>query len=598
MVSAEQKCPDCYGSGYFRGFGGPCPRRCEPKPLRDIIRRRSFLRSGDDVSANDEPDPNDPTTWYLPEHAHREVGENMTVRELADRIFAKRRHIQRVSVESKVCAEYGVTWRTVNWQQMLPAIQADIFELCYWLRFDPMPHQAEVLQAVMDGELRLAVKSGQGPGKTATSATIGLWWGLQDLDVRTIVTAPSMKQCKDVWLSEVAKWHAKAHPLLRKFIKVTRSRVYFGGFKRGAARHPNWRCELITASTSEAFQGQHNKRLNAIVEEASGVAPEIIEALKGTVSNYNNPWEPDAAQGSILMIGNPNTRESEFFRCFEDETSRWRKITIDAEAAPNVNPRKIIEHALDYGVDSPFYFVRVLGLFPDSDPCGIIRESDLRECVLRGTADERKVRINEALSHPALRNQRQFGIDLARQGGDETVVYQRRGGLVVKPKIFVGHSQFEPAHAIRWCFAQQIHSEWYDHQTLYVFDAGGMGQGVMHLFQEARKEYVPFHTQAKPTKPDFANKMSEAWFQLRRLTNERKIVLPDDPILFQQLTARHYELTKDGKILVEPKDKYMKRTGNPSPDRADALVMCFYQSGYTDTQIAKKSHRRDSSGRM
>lgn len=530
-------------------------------------------------------DPADPTTWYRPEQADLEVGHGLTVSQLALRIHEKRKDLVPPPLESKVCEQFGVNWRTVTWEQMAPAIQGDIFELCYWLRFRPTPQQARVLECVQRGDLRISVKSGQGPGKTTVSAVIGLWWGLQDVDVRNITTAPSMKQCRNVWLSEVRERMSKAHPLLKKFITVTSSTVYFGGFVRGAPRHKNWRCELLTASSAEAFQGQHNKRLNAIVEEASGVDASIIEALKGTVSNVQNEWQEDAAEGAILMIGNPNQRDTEFFKCFGKMAASWTQVTLDAEEAPIVNPKKLIEHAIEFGIDSDFYRVRVLGEFPATDPTGIINPDDVYACT---TTD-----VRVAAGNPRLLGQRQFGIDVARQGGDETIIYRRSGGCIVEWKKWSKTTDFEPAHAIRWSFKSQIDAEWHNWQTLYVMDAGGMGQGVMHLFEEAGKELFPFHTQAKATRPTvYGNRMTEAWFQLAALLRDRKVRIPDDPILHNQLTTRRYEFNKDGLLIVEPKDKYMKRTKNPSPDRADALVMAFYQSGYTDSQVSRKKARQ------
>lgn len=526
-------------------------------------------------------DPHDPTTWYSPAVGHLHVGHGLTVRELAQRIYEKRKDLQLQPVESKVCKEFGVNWRTVKWEQMLPAIQEDIFELCYWLRFNPTPQQRRVLEVAQRGDLRIAVKSGQGPGKTTCSSIISLWWGLQDLNVRNITTAPSMKQCRNVWLSEVRERMSKAHPLLRRYIKVTSSTVYFGGFVRGQPRHKNWRCELLTASSAEAFQGQHNKRLNAIVEEASGVAGEIIEALKGTVSNVQSEWQEDAAEGAILMIGNPNHRETEFHRCFDFRESNWTKITMDAEESPIVDPKKLIEHAIEFGVDSDFYRVRVLGEFPAVDPTGIINPDDVDaafECDVR-----------QAVTNPHLQGQRQIGIDLARQGGDETVVYRRFGGCIVEWHKWAKNADFEPAHAVRWAFRKQVEAQWHNWQTLYVFDAGGIGQGVYHLFEEAGREALPFHTQHKATQPMvYGNRMTEAWFQLANLLREGRVRLPEDRLLREQLITRRYEFNKDGLLLVEPKDKYMKRTDMPSPDRADALVMAFYQSGYTDSRVSRK----------
>lgn len=518
--------------------------------------------------------------WYRPEDAERDVGMGLTVEQYARILHDKRKDIKLVPLESKLLKTLNKTWATVTWEEMLPACQEDIFELCYWMRFNPTPQQRKVLEAAQDGHRRIACKSGQGPGKTCVSAIIGLWWELQDVDVRTIVTAPSMKQCKDVWLSEVRTRMGPAHPLLKKFIFVSATRVFFGGRKHNHPIFPEWRCELITATGDTSFQGQHNKRLNAIVEEASGVATDIIEALKGTVSNVKSEWQDDAEEGTILMIGNPNTRDGEFFKCFGKMRGDWHCITLNAEESPIVNPKKIIEHAREFGIDSDFFRVRVLGEFPATDPTSIMNPDDVYASV------DTPVDIAAAHLYP----QRQYGIDLARQGGDETVVYRRLGACVVEWRKWSKTHGFEPAHAIRWAFKQQVEAEWFNHQCLYVFDAGGIGQGVMHLFEEAGKDFLPFHSQNRPSKPMiYKDRMTEAWFQASRILKTRKARIPDDPILHEQLCQRRYQITKDGLLQVEPKKDYMKRTGLASPDRADAFVMAFYQSTYTSSKVAKKN---------
>lgn len=50
--------------------------------------------------------------------------------------------------------------------------------------------------------------------------------------------------------------------------------------------------------------------------------------------------------------------------------------------------------------------------------------------------------------------------------------------------------------------------------------------------------------------------------------------LPDDDVLITQLTARKWNMTSKGKMLLESK-KDMKKRGLKSPDRADAFVLTF-----------------------
>lgn len=458
------------------------------------------------------------------------------------------------------------------WRQIYTECREDIFALCRYMNFRPTPQQKGVLMLAQSGELRMAVKSGQGPGKTTCSVIVGIWWTLRFIDSQTIITAPSMKQCKDVWLSEARRRMKKAHPLLRRFIKVSKSRVLFGGPK-----HPNWRCLPITATNAEAFQGIHESHLNAIVEEASGMSREIIEALKGTVSNTASEFDPTATEGAILMIGNPNTRDCAFFDCFNKDRARWACLTLNAEDSPIVSKRKIKEHEEEFGRDSDFFRVRVLGEFPSADPNCVINPDDLDWCAT-------KVGFFVASQcYPA----KQFGIDLARFGSDESAIYRRVNGMVVEYKTF---AKTDPADVLRYAFNMQAQAGWKNDECIFVVDAGGMGQGVMHVLRDADKRWFEFHFNGKPQRSRiFKDRITEAYFNVAKMVKARNMKIPNDRHLLSQLAARQYLTDKDGLLILEDKEKYKKRTGEPSPDRADAFVLACYQDAHTSAQVAQKS---------
>ena len=71
------------------------------------------------------------------------------------------------------------------------------------------------------------------------------------------------------------------------------------------------------------------------------------------------------------------------------------------------------------------------------------------------------------------------------------------------------------------------------------------------------------------------------------------IALPVDQKLAGQLTAVRFEMTPNG-IKAENKDDVVKRLGR-SPDRADAVVMCWYK-GVTGA-YARKLYGIEGSGR-
>lgn len=479
----------------------------------------------------------------------------------------------------------GYTWDNVPWKVVYELCCSSVYWVCFFFNFKPTPQQAELLDMVDKGCLRMACKSGQGPGKTTCSTLISFYWTLRSFNTRTLLTAPSMKLCRDVFLAEARKRMMFAHPYLRRFIEVTKSKVLFGGPK-----FPNWMIIPVTAGATDAIgmQGQHDDNMNIIVEEASGVSRANFEALEGTASNTESEFTPDAKPCAMLVIGNPNDVGTSFHDCFTTERGDgfekgWACLTFNAEKSPIVNKSNIERIARKYGRDSDVYRVRVLGEFPKMDPRGIIALEDLEACTLL------------LKDHMRLRDggRKQFGIDIARQGGDETVVVIREGGAVIEWKRWVRQPDFEPADAIRWCFRRQMELGWSDDETVYIFDAGGMGQGVIHLFRDANKEYFPFHTQGRArNKREYANKLTEAFFHLASRVRARAAHIPNDGLMISQLANRHYTIQKtDTSIKAESKEDYMKRTEKTSPDRADAIIMAFYNGLGTPGQVARKEQK-------
>jgi hypothetical protein len=466
-----------------------------------------------------------------------------------------------------LCSDVDVSWARAKLSDVYGACRRDIYELAYWMGTTPTGQQCVLLDAVQAGDDRIAAKSGQGPGKTTITTIVAAWWAIKWEDSMTIVTAPSMNLAEKVWVAEFNRTLKRAHPMWRKSVFTPyKKKIQIGNEER----HPNWGIWPATASTAEGIAGKHENHMNILVEEASGMEDHIMETLFGTGTNVASDWNPDAEKCSYLLIGNPTRTEGTFYRVFTDakEMMGWRHITFNAERCPIVAKEKVEREARVYGRESAYYRVRVLGEFPDSSDNLLFSLDDL----------EKVSRTPVKKAARALGGDRQWGHDLARQGGDETVSYFRVGGAVIKQKQWASTRDFEPAHAIRWSFGQDDTLHHTDQEEiLHCFDAIGVGQGVVHLFVEAHKNYYMFHAQGTPMKKrQFFDQITEAWFWLAKLVRLGVVYIPRDDVLWRQLTSRRYQTARDGRWQIEPKKDYIKRIGRGSPDRADALVMCFY----------------------
>lgn len=432
------------------------------------------------------------------------------------------------------------------------AVRYDIYKFCKALNFTPTWQQRQLLDLVQAPESRkkIAVKSGKGPGKTTISGVAALWWLLRSEGCKVILTAPTMRQCKDIWMAELRRTLKNAEPWLQYLIKTTALKAYIRG-------NPDWSIQVCTATNDEALQGWHEKTLKVIVEEASGVDRGLIQTLRDTLSNPNS---------AMLMIGNPNTRDCAFFDCFNTERSKWQTLTFNAEETPEsefFDPRRNKELEEEFGRDSDIYRIAVLGEFPHADPNCVISSEDLEKC-----SDKKNM-----LAMVKASKVKQFGLDFARFGGDELTLYRRSGEAIVQWTRMV---RCDPSLLVNQAFLWQDQAGWKDQDCWYIPDAGGMGQGIMHKFYDAGKNVLEFHNGSSAIQSArYGNKVTEAWFDFARKVRAGKAYIPQDNFLIQQLCGRQYFINKKGLIVLEPKEDYVKR-GHDSPDRADGCVMAFY----------------------
>ena len=170
----------------------------------------------------------------------------------------------------------------------------------------------------------------------------------------------------------------------------------------------------------------------------------------------------------------------------------------------------------------------------------------------------------------------EVGVDVARFGDDTTQFYKRKGLKVIGDKSYKGLDTFEVANEAD-AFSEEA-------QTIKVDDTG-VGGGVSdNLIHKNRPvQMINFGGSAKD-KDKYPNTISEMWFEFKELIDKEEIQIPDDRELLQQLTSRRYTFDTRGRRIVESKDDFKKRYGK-SPDKADALLLCFYNN-YSTIGIA------------
>lgn len=376
-----------------------------------------------------------------------------------------------------------------------------------------------------------------------------LWFLFTRPFSKIVVTAPTMRQLFDVFMSEFAKW-LKRSPLLEQFFEYTKSKV---SFKKNPAE---WFLVARTAAKPENLAGFHADNLLYVLDEASGVDDEIFDTVLGALTGKNN---------KLLMCSNP-TRNSGFFkRAFFEDRELYYTMKVSSADSGRVSDdycRRLIK---SYGEDSDVVRVRVLGEFPKAEADGLIA----LELVEAAMNRENENPIGELV----------IGVDVARFGNDETVIQARIGNTALKPKCYRKTDLMTTTGRII-AELERLMKNYSCRRATVNIDDDGVGGGVTDRLREVvaeKKLHVTItgcHNGGKPRDSHYANWGAESYFALRDRFVSGEIILPRDDELTAQLTTRKYLLTSSDKLILEDKKTYKKRVGR-SPDRADALALCF-----------------------
>jgi hypothetical protein len=387
------------------------------------------------------------------------------------------------------------------------------------------------------------MRSGHGVGKTFTVAALAEWWLQTREDAIVLTTAPTWRQVESITWATLRRLHRAsrktlAGDLLNTSLKISDSRFALG----------------LSTDEPERFQGYHSPNIMVIEDESPGVAPAIHEAIEGVLSGG----------GKWIKVGNPTSPSGHFYEAFR--SPGWHPIVYSCWEHPNVTEgRTIVPGAVtrewcearlaEWGEEHPLYQARVLGEFPQEGEDTLIRLSWAEAAINRDLPS----------GDPTV-----LACDVARFGGDETVIGIRRGPVYREVERYRGKDLMQTCGMI----VRAIGAE---KPATVVVDDDGLGGGVVDRLRELGHEVVAFRGGEKAIRAEaYYNRRSEAWHGLRDHLRDGAVSIQGserDGIL-AQLTGIKWEMTSKGLLKLEGKDD-MKKRGIRSPDRADTMAMAY-----------------------
>jgi hypothetical protein len=409
--------------------------------------------------------------------------------------------------------------------------------------------QVEVANSLVRNS-RVAVRSCHDTGKSHVASRLVAWW----LDTHPIgsafavTTAPTAPQVEAILWREINSAHVKGKLPGRITGGSIPKWKAPSGELLGYGRKPQ---DLKSEEEAmQAFQGIHARYVLVILDEACGIPTWLWNAVETIATNQF---------ARVLAIGNPDNPDSHFKECFKPG-SGWARHKIAAKDTPAwtgetvhggllndlISKDWVARAARDWGVASPIYRSKVDAEFSETTEDTLIPPS----LIMFGQAID--------LSYRAIDHAGQFGLDVARGGMNETVMYRNRGGYV----------RLEFAHEARSTMvtagrAKVAMDESFGRAPCHV-DVIGVGGGV-------------YSNEKALDEKRFTDRRSELFWAIRAGLEKGEVDLPpdgEDDKLIAQLGAMKFEYTSSGKIKVESKEDMAER-GLPSPDRADAMMHSF-----------------------
>ena len=400
-------------------------------------------------------------------------------------------------------------------------------------------------------------------------------------------TAPTFAQVEDLLWREVHVAFGKAkYPMLNEKagMRLLKTQLDLG---------PKWYAVGRSTDNPVNMQGFHASNILVILDEADGIPKEIWDALDGVLTSGN---------AKLLALGNPLDPTSEWAKrqdhAVRDPKKKLIRISADDVLPYSAEHKFLLQESWVTdrlkawgGEDSSMAQGKIYGRYPKQAEDTLIPMSYLNRA--KGRNVERGIKT--------------LGVDLARYGGNRTVLTLLEGNQLLWSHAYAYLPEDNPTMTSAGHIISAI--ERYN-PVMTAIDATGYGGGVLDLVRSRLGHGAPVvgvDNGAVPNDPRYMNKGSEMWWKVREAFEKDLIgFVMDDPEAVDELIAD----------LNRPTFSYMERTAKIrvdkfghhkaeatmstserselSPDRGDSFVLA-YNAAMPYISMGQKTMKRSHS---
>ncbi len=333
----------------------------------------------------------------------------------------------------------------------------------------------------------------------------------------------------------------------------------------------------LASSRSELIEGAHADHIMYVFDESKIIPDATWDAAEGALVNSENAY-----WFSISTPGDPSGRFYDIQSSMEGFSDWWvRHVTLqEAVDAGRIGIEWANQRLEQWGEASAAYQNKVIGNFAQQEEDAIIPlswvETSMKKWELKEGQQMRKIGAAE-----------QMGVDVARMGGDKSVIAVRYGKFIDTLEKRGSIDTMECAGYVRAHMKRNPGIK-------VLVDIIGIGAGVYDRLAEDFNasegfevdDYIhPFHVQGVTDFMDetelweFQDCYSASYWNLRQMLDPDKgddqLLLPPDQELKQELMKFKWSVRSNGKIYVLRKEKVKEELGR-SPDSSDAVAMACW----------------------
>lgn len=398
--------------------------------------------------------------------------------------------------------------------------------------------------------IRMSISSCHGSGKSTMGAWIA-WWiiSTRPHSIGT-VTAGTYQQLEERTWADIMYWGRMCQTAHWFDIQAN------GIFAKDLKLAEKWKMTPKTSieARSQAFAGQHAATSTSwfLLDEASEVPDGVWTTAYGGLTD----GEP-----MFFAWGQMTRNAGEFYNvCFGDASTRWDSRVFDGRESAFTNKTLIKEWREEYGEDSDWYRVRVLGLPP--------RASEL-QFIGQDLIDGARQRDHVVMQDEPL----VWGYDAANGGLAHHCFWARRGldAKTIAPIFLPGDT---PRDVVVAKAVDLLNGVSTGIRATAMFGDQAFGSVILQRLRELGYTNV-FEVNFGGPSPDphCLNMRSMMWSRMREWL--RLGAIPDVPKIYQPFMDPGFH-HRNGKLVLESKAD-MARRRIKSPDGPDALCLSFSQ---------------------